>query len=129
VVGYWYFTTTITEKYFAALNHIYLNFPPLPIFLRLKKWRIAYARSDVHLYIFTFRFILYYILLPSSFLCHETMNTDDTPLIVVTSHNMTSQYKSTPRRTVNCFVTSCWKHQCSSVNSYTPIGLSNKIMI
>jgi hypothetical protein len=58
--------------------------------------------------IFTFCFIPYYILLPSSFPCHETMNTEDTPLIVVMSHNITSQYKSTPRRTLNCFVTSCW---------------------
>jgi hypothetical protein len=77
-------------------------------------WTIA----DVfHWLIFTFCFIPYYILLPSSFPCHETMNTDDTPLIVVTSHNMTSQYKSTPRRTVNCFVTSCWQRQRCSVNS------------
>jgi hypothetical protein len=82
--------------------------------------------------IFTFCYIPYYILLQywsSSFPCHETMNTDDMPLIVVTSHNMTSQYKSTPRRTVHCFVTSCWQRQRSSVNSYTPIGLSHKITI
>jgi hypothetical protein len=77
----------------------------------------------------TFCFIPYYIFVPSSVPCHETMNTDDTPLIVVTPHNMTSQYKSTPRRTVNCFVTSFWQRQRSSINSYTPIGLSHKIMI
>jgi hypothetical protein len=57
------------------------------------------ATPAIQCNIFTFCLISYYILLPSSFPCHETMNTDDTPLIVVTSHNMTSQYKSTPRRT------------------------------
>jgi hypothetical protein len=34
-------------------------------------------------------------------------NTDDTSLIIVMSHNITSQYKRTPRRTVNSFVTPC----------------------
>jgi hypothetical protein len=95
------------------LNQMYVDFGYRQVFC-------------ICLTILTFCLIAYYILQPSSSLCYET---DDTPLIVVVFHNITSQYKSALRRTVNSFVTLYRLRQGSSINSYTPRGLSHKIMI